>query len=626
MTKPQALPVIPENIPSQLIAVDRWVVWRYELRKGKWAKPPRQTNDRYAASNDSHTWTSFGEALAAYESGRFDGIGIVLPDGIVGIDLDDCVEGDRFTEESRLLQAMLPTYCERSPSGTGVKLLAAGHLSAKLAKTSHAKGVELYDGGDTNRYFTITGQVVDGAKPITGQRESLFAIQTMITEPISERVNLDSDPEKVTKAYQYLEHIKAERADNYDEWLAVGMALSWCDKSDETLEKWLEWSAQSAKFEEDLARSKWESFRRENGRVLTLGYLERLAKEDGYNPDRYQTGAVNACDLLGREIVREYLINDVMVVNEPMVIGGASKSLKTSIALEMALSIATGTPFLDTFEVKQRKPVMFISGESGAATIQENLQHMADRKGLTRSDLRGLNIGFKLPKLDDLNTVEDILEELRERETDILFIDPLYRSLRVGDSASNVYAMGAQLELIAEKINRAGITVILLHHFRKQGKSYSEPPELEDLSQSGIAEFGRQFLLLKRRAAYEWDGKHSLYFSWGGSAGHQGLRMLDVYTGVRQTGLTWQTTLRTAQEWEATQKEKKALDEEGENDEIRDRILEVLGGNPGINTRELCTLVGGRKALIVATLERLEYGLEVNCEHGPRNVKKWFMR
>lgn len=624
-TKPETLAVNLDGIPDAIKAVDRWILWKWETRKGKWVKTPRQIDGKYASTDAPHTWTSFDTAATAYLVDDFDGLGLVIPSGIVGIDLDDCIGTEGFTEEAKMLMAMLPTYCETSPSGTGVKMLATGQLSDKLAKTSHARGIELYDGASTNRYFAITGNCVGPVKKITGQRDSLFAIQAMITEPASVAEKFDSDPANIAKACDYLAHIRRERANEYDDWLKVGMALSWCDKSDEMMDRWIEWSRSSEKFDEDVCRSKWESFRRENGRLLTIGYLDRLAKEDGYDPTKYQTRSLSGAELLSKVIVRDYLIDDFMVRNEPMIIGGASKSLKTSIALEMALSISTGTKFLGEFDVKGRQPVMFLSGESGEATLQDNLRMMAQAKGLNDWELRDLHIGFKLPKLDDPNCVEDLVTEMRDKGVGIMFIDPLYRSLRVGDAASNVYAMGAQLDLIAERIHAAGITVVLLHHFRKQGKNYGEQPELEDLSQSGVAEFGRQFLLLKRTAAYQWDGKHSLYFNYGGSAGHQGMRMLDVYTGTKKLGLAWHTTLRTVDDWKATQKEQKEVDKGDKMETLKARIFSIIEMHPGVKVSEIREKAECNRAQLKEILDALEFDGEVYFKLGAKNSKLYFV-
>ena len=40
MSKPTPPPVNAGAIPAELKAVPHWVVWGYELRYGRWAKPP----------------------------------------------------------------------------------------------------------------------------------------------------------------------------------------------------------------------------------------------------------------------------------------------------------------------------------------------------------------------------------------------------------------------------------------------------------------------------------------------------------------------------------------------------------------------------------------------------------
>jgi hypothetical protein len=38
--KPKLMPVNPENIPHDLKVGKQFVVWKWELRDGKWTKPP----------------------------------------------------------------------------------------------------------------------------------------------------------------------------------------------------------------------------------------------------------------------------------------------------------------------------------------------------------------------------------------------------------------------------------------------------------------------------------------------------------------------------------------------------------------------------------------------------------
>ena len=89
----------------------------------------------------------------------------------------------------------------------------------------------------------------------------------------------------IDEAREYLEILDAERADSYESWVAVGMALHQID--DVLLEDWIKWSAQSASFEDGCCEQKWGSFERLPGGPSPaggrgLGTLKAMATEDGY--------------------------------------------------------------------------------------------------------------------------------------------------------------------------------------------------------------------------------------------------------------------------------------------------------------------------------------------------------
>ncbi len=339
----------------------------------------------------------------------------------------------------------------------------------------------------------------------------------------------------------------------------------------------------------------------------------------------YSTGAVTADKLLEKKIVREFAVDNFMVMGEPMVIGGPSKALKTSIMLDLAVSISTGTNFLKDFKVPRQRPVMVISGESGEKTIQDSLRAIVEQRGLPAERLESLHVSYRLPKLDKDTHVENLIGEMKSKGIDIVFIDPLYRSLRAGESAGNVFSMGEKLENIAERIHRAGITPVLAHHFRKQGKTHSESPDLEDLSQAGIAEFGRQFLLLKRRQIYRHDGNHVLWFQWGGSAGHQGMKILEVTTGTYQTGLTWTSTLRTDEEWEKVEAERKKESQTAEIDERTQLIQDFIRDNPGVSMNQINKQCGGKRSVNKEIVDALIESETVRTEQGPRRANLHFL-
>jgi phage/plasmid-associated DNA primase len=87
------------------------------------------------------------------------------------------------------------------------------------------------------------------------------------------------------EAREYLATLNPERADEYEEWVAIGMALHQID--DILLNDWVEWSAQSDAFEDGCCEEKWGSFERLPGGhspegARGLKTLRAKAKEDGY--------------------------------------------------------------------------------------------------------------------------------------------------------------------------------------------------------------------------------------------------------------------------------------------------------------------------------------------------------
>jgi hypothetical protein len=125
------------HLPAALLPLTeqaRWVVWPWELRttkggKSKWTKPPRQARDpaRNARSNDSGTWGSYSDAVAAVTAGNADGIGYMLLDsGIGAIDCDHCVDRaiaklDTWAEQ--LHDEARGAYQEITVSGGGLRII-----------------------------------------------------------------------------------------------------------------------------------------------------------------------------------------------------------------------------------------------------------------------------------------------------------------------------------------------------------------------------------------------------------------------------------------------------------------------------------------------------------------------
>jgi hypothetical protein len=266
-----------------------------------------------------------------------------------------------------------------------------------------------------------------------------------------------------------------------------------------------------------------------------------------------------------------WLVNRILVAGQPAICGGRSKAMKTSNLVDLAISIGTGTPFLGKFDTT-RSTVAILSGESGAFTIQETAHRVARARGVDLADA-DIYFGFHLPQITRMADVDATLVMLEQTTAKVLIVDPAYLCVLGGDTAgrqaTNVFDMGPLLLRLSELGEKTGSTIIMCHHCRKgpgmTGDRY-DPPDLEELSMAGFAEWARQWILIGRREAFEaGSGLHRLWMNVGGSVGFSGTWSVDIDEGVLAddfTGRKWDVTVGTLDD---AREEKENLKEKREN-------------------------------------------------------------
>lgn len=245
----------------------------------------------------------------------------------------------------------------------------------------------------------------------------------------------------------------------------------------------------------------------------------------------------------------EYLIDGTLTAGQPHILAGARKSLKTNIALDACISIASGLPFLGRLDVLRPARTAIMSGESGLPTIQETCRRICDAKGTRLRDVTGLIFSPDLPRIDNQAHLAALADFIRNDEIEVLALDPMYLTMP-GDDAGNLFKTGELLRGLTKVCSDAGVTLIMAHHTRKNnlGDPFS-PPELEHIAWAGFQEYARQWWLLSRRESYQpGSGQHRLWFSVGGSAGHSSLWALNIAEGVYDgfTPRVWNVELLTA--------------------------------------------------------------------------------
>lgn len=154
-----------DNIPIDLKSCKGWLVWKItEINPttGKFNKIPIYPNsrkNRHGKQGDFEDLANLGtweEAYAAFSTDKsLAGVGFaLLPSfNIVALDVDHCVSGGKVREDVDFLTSS--TYCEISPSGTGVR---AFWLGAASDGKNHDKGYELFH---SKGFVTVTGNRVE---------------------------------------------------------------------------------------------------------------------------------------------------------------------------------------------------------------------------------------------------------------------------------------------------------------------------------------------------------------------------------------------------------------------------------------------------------------------------------
>jgi len=146
-----SVPLVPFDflvqVPAGLRELPRWV--RHQDKR------PMAVGGWWCSVTDSQHWSTLSDAV---RSTHGDGVGFVLNgDGIVCLDLDDCVVDGRASDAAeKFISAFPGAYVEISPSGRGLHVWGRGYMDKGRRFTRDGLKVEAYPDG---RYITVTGNV-----------------------------------------------------------------------------------------------------------------------------------------------------------------------------------------------------------------------------------------------------------------------------------------------------------------------------------------------------------------------------------------------------------------------------------------------------------------------------------
>jgi hypothetical protein len=175
---------------------------------------------------------------------------------------------------------------------------------------------------------------------------------------------------------------------------------------------------------------------------------------------------VRVHELADRPAEQAWDIQDLWAASGVGVLAGQPKSSKTWTALDMALSVASGTPCLGHFPVVRPGAVLLYAAEDPLPTVRVRLAGLARQRGL---DLATLPIhvidepAIRLDRPTDRERLRRTLALIRPR---LLILDPLVRVYgRIDEnSVAEVSALLAYLRALQREHD---VSVVVVHHARK---------------------------------------------------------------------------------------------------------------------------------------------------------------
>ena len=132
-----------------------WVTWL----NGNPGKKPSLNGKRYAKWSDRSILMTYDEAINLQtRTPGLSGVGFVIPDGYVVIDLDDCIKNNIINDQAQQIIDKFNSYTEKSPSGKGIHIIVSSNPGCtKWYENINGQKIEYITPGN---FITFTGDVV----------------------------------------------------------------------------------------------------------------------------------------------------------------------------------------------------------------------------------------------------------------------------------------------------------------------------------------------------------------------------------------------------------------------------------------------------------------------------------
>ena len=122
------------------------------------------------------------------------------------------------------------------------------------------------------------------------------------------------------------------------------------------------------------------------------------------------------------------------------ILGGEPKCCKSFLALDLAVSVASGTPCLRRFAVRRTGPVLLFPAEDSLAVVRQRLEGICSAADVDFQSLPVEVITAPTLRLDAPKDRERLSNTVQARQPRLLILDPLIRLHRVDENDASQIA------------------------------------------------------------------------------------------------------------------------------------------------------------------------------------------
>lgn len=176
-----------------------------------------------------------------------------------------------------------------------------------------------------------------------------------------------------------------------------------------------------------------------------------------------------ACRLAEQPEETRWLVSDLWAEEAVGIVGGEPKCCKSFLALDLAVSVATGTPALGRFRVARAGRVLLFAAEDALSVVRRRLEGIVRARSL---DFAALDVGVITEPVLRLDLERDraaLIQTIERWRPRLLVLDPFVRLHRIDE---NAVAEVAPLLAFLRALQRQYQTAVLLVHHARKGASH----------------------------------------------------------------------------------------------------------------------------------------------------------